>query len=548
MLNDNVFNIFFLPLDNRPCSYKYLLDFFEIIYEQKNIKNLNLFWDFDFYKLISNKYLNSSKTFSNDYYILSLDAFLFGNLINSRFIDSYKKYQTKLNYLINFIRTKKNSFFYLYISIPRIILNSKRYSNKYSEILKKIDINKIIKISFEFSKKIRNIFKKYNYKKFNKIIPILKDVIKKNCNLNEVRKYYSILRSFLITRKNKFNLIKFLLDRLYFLKKKYNLSNFELIVSLDDSQKKAINFLELDFFKNYLNKKLKTISKLVYFFIGLDEIHLIILAKAFISIFNPKNQKINILFNNNINNKIGRYEGKSLKEILKIYYNYFKKNINLKFIPNIKNLNDLSKYGKYVDLNKSLFVNLFSDLKRYQEESISQILNFISNLNVNPDNVIDFFKIYRSYFNSFCDLNNNNVLYNVKYLCDIEYSNGPSLNLIFFYLYNYEIFKKLNLYFSWNTLANSLGSALAFFILFSILKIKEIRKLKEFVLNRFLEGIYQSIIRYFAKKYNWDTPKIKQAFIDIFKYFNINDIELEYIDLPWNRYFEIDISAKYKYL
>lgn len=107
MLNDNVFNIFFLPLDNRPCSYKYLLDFFEIIYEQKNIKNLNLFWDFDFYKLISNKYLNSSKTFSNDYYILSLDAFLFGNLINSRFIDSYKKYQTKLNYLINFIRTKK---------------------------------------------------------------------------------------------------------------------------------------------------------------------------------------------------------------------------------------------------------------------------------------------------------------------------------------------------------------------------------------------------------------------------------------------------------
>ncbi len=536
MINDDVFNIFFLPLDNRPCSYKYILGFFEIIYKQEKLKNLNFFWDFDFHKLIS------IEDFNNSYYILSLDAFLFGDLVKSRFIHSYKQYQTKLNYLVNFIKTKKNSFFYLYISIPRIILNfeNSNYEISNYEISKEIDFDKIIKISFEFSKKIKKIFKKYSYKKFNKILKILKVVIKKNCKLNEVRKYYNILKSFLITRKNKFNLIKFLLNKLYFLRKKYNLSNFELIISLDDSQKKAVNFLELYFFKNYLKKNLNIISDLVYFFIGLDEIHLILFAKAFINIFKPKNLKVDVLFSNNINNKVGRYEGKSLKDILKIYTNYFNKNINFNFLFNVKDLNGLDNSKNYIDLDKFLFVNLFSDLKRYQEESISQILN--SSIIININNIKDFIKVYENYYN----LNNYNILYKVRYLCDIEYSNGPSLGLLFFYLHNYNIFKKLNLYFSWNTLGNSLGSALAFFILFSILKVKKTKELKEFVLNRFLEGVYQSIVRYFAKKFNWDIPEIKQAFSDIFNYFNINDIELRYIDLPWNRYFEIDISAKYK--
>ncbi|MGB9639211.1 MAG: DUF4127 family protein, partial [bacterium] len=243
---NNFINIFFLPLDNRPCSYKYILEFFNILYKQKEQNkqkeqfNIDFYWDFNFNNLISKSKLDVSN--SCNVYILSLDALLFGDLVNSRSIDSTKNYQKKINGLINFIKSKKSSYFYFYISIPRIILNLENTKNQNlnnSDYEKIIDYNKIIEINFKLSKKIRNIFKNYQYKKFNEILKLLKNLIKKS-NLNYYKMYYKVLKNSLITRKNKFNLIKFLLNRLYFLKKRYNLSNFELVISLDDSQKKAL--------------------------------------------------------------------------------------------------------------------------------------------------------------------------------------------------------------------------------------------------------------------------------------------------------------------
>jgi hypothetical protein len=548
-IDENI-NIFFLPLDDRPCSYKYISDFFYILFNQKKIKNINFFWDFDFFKLVSKNttvFINSLHN-SFNIYILSLDAFLFTNLVKSRFIDSYHKYQLKINKLIDFIKTNKNSFFYLYISIPRIILNLLRNS-KENINENQIDHDKIIELNFRLSHKLKNTFKKYQYEKFNQILKKLNRLIQE-FNLDE--KYYKILKTFLITRKNKFNLIKFLLNKLYSLKVENGLSNFELIISLDDSQKKALNFLEADFFKHYLKKYLKNILDRVYFFVGLDEIHLILFAKAFLNIFNTKKLELYLLFNNKINRKFGRYEGTSLKNILKIYNNFFKEYVNFNFIQNIKTDKQSKKLNLNIDLSDVLFINLFNE--KYQYESVNQVVNILNKMSTefklkqSEISFEDFLKYSFLYFKKYFSKQSfkYNVLNDLKFICDVEYSNGASLKLIFFYLFNYQIFKKLNLYFSWNTLANTLGSSISFFILYKLFNPEETKELKEFVLNNFLEGIYQSIIRYFAKKYNWDIIKIKDSFLHIFKNFNIEDIDIEYINLPWNRYFEIDIKTKYK--
>jgi len=552
-IEENI-NIFFLPLDDRPCSYKYISEFFYILFNQKKLKNINFFWDFDFFKLVSKNAANFSNSLPNNnflpnnlnIYILSLDAFLFTNLVKSRFIDSYHKYQLKINKLIDFIKTNKNSFFYLYISIPRIILNLPKNS-KENINENQIDHDKIIELNFRLSHKLKNTFKKYQYEKFNQILKKLNRLIQE-FNLDE--KYYKILKTFLITRKNKFNLIKFLLNKLYSLKVEDGLNNFELIISLDDSQKKALNFLELNFFRYYLKKYLKNIIDRVYFFVGLDEIHLILFAKAFLNIFNTKKLELYLLFNNKINRKFGRYEGTSLKNILKIYNNFFKEYVNFNFIQDIKTDKQSKKLNLNINLSGVLFINLFNE--KYQYESVNQVVNILNKMStefklkqseISFENFLNYSLLYfKRYFNR----QNDSILYSLKFICDVEYSNGSSLKLIFFYLFNYQIFKKLNLYFSWNTLGNTLGSSISFFILYKLFNPKETKELKEFVLNNFLEGIYQSIIRYFAKKYNWDIIKIKDSFLHIFKNFNIEDIDIEYINLPWNRYFEIDIKTKYK--
>jgi hypothetical protein len=545
-IDENI-NIFFLPLDDRPCSYKYISEFFYILFNQKKLKNINFFWDFDFFKLVSKNVTDFSNSLHNNFniYILSLDAFLFTNLVKSRFIDSYHKYQLKINKLIDFIKNNKNSFFYLYISIPRIILNLPKNS-KENINENQVDHDKIIELNFRLSHKLKNTLKKYQYKKFNEILKKLNFLIRE-LNLDE--KYYKILKTFLITRKNKFNLIKFLLNKLYSLKVENGLSNFELIISLDDSQKKALNFLELDFFRYYLKKYLKNIIDRVYFFIGLDEIHLILFAKAFLNIFNTKKLELYLLFNNKINRKFGRYEGTSLKNILKIYNNFFKEYVNFNFIQDIKTDKQFKKLNLNIDLSDVLFINLFN--KKYQYESVNQVLDILNKMStkfklkeseISFENFLNYSLLYfKRYFNK----QNDSILYNLKFICDVEYSNGASLKLIFFYLFNYQIFKKLNLYFSWNTLGNTLGSSISFFILYKLFNPEETKELKEFVLNNFLEGIYQSIIRYFAKKYNWDIIKIKDSFLHIFKKLNIEDIDIKYINLPWNRYFEIDIKIKY---
>ncbi|MGC8734445.1 MAG: DUF4127 family protein, partial [bacterium] len=252
---------------------------------------------------------------------------------------------------------------------------------------------------------------------------------------------------------------------------------------------------------------------------------------------------------NKIDKKIGRYERKSLKEILKIYSNFFKNYINFNFIDNLKEIT-----LKKNNLQDYLFINLFNNNYCYQKESIKQIFDLLDKFKEkfyilsNEISFEDFLKYFIIYFKDAIsyDILKYDILKNVKFLCDIEYSNGPSLELLSFFLFNHKLLIDLKLYFSWNTLANSLGSALSFFILYKIFNIQDTKELKEFVLSRFLEGVYQSFIRYFAKKNSWDVIKIKEAFLKILNSFNIKDIKIQSIDLPWNRYFEIDVSVSLK--
>ncbi|MCX7758826.1 MAG: DUF4127 family protein [bacterium] len=455
-----------LILDDRPCSYKY----FEYICKSIGI-NFSVFFDWK-------QLINDSK---GGEYIISLDNLLFGGIVNSRNLEFLKSKQNKLviDEFLDFVESNKGSIFYVYGSLPRLLLN---YTNRTEEVLAiNTDLCKF------FSNKIHNLLESYeNYSIFR----------------NEIEYYI------LNVRKEKLKIIDYFLSQL----RLRNFSNIsEVLIVLDDSQFKGLNFLEM----KYLQKKYSNSSYNFHVLVGLDEIHLVILAKIL-------GLKGDILFSSNydLTYKSSIYEGMSLKSILRQYERYF-------------------NVGFFRVTNSNYYWRIFDG--RYQRESSEQV---------------KFFNDFQQFLNYFKDISYKDISYfndvpfdcsvNVKHFVDISFANGASLEVLNYFLVNEDKFMGLDSFWAWNTLANSLGSSLAQHIVLQSFPIKNEYILRRLVVENFLESVYQTIIRYFAKLYRWSKKDIEEAFRKVLQTFDIKSFFIVDINLPWNRYFEVDIRTELK--
>ncbi|MCS7244114.1 MAG: DUF4127 family protein [Candidatus Calescibacterium sp.] len=455
-----------LVLDDRPCSYKY----FEYICNSVGI-NFSVFFNWK-------QVINDS---NGGEYIISLDNLLFGGIVNSRNLEFLKRKQNKLiiDEFLDFVENNKESIFYVYVSLPRLLLN---YTDRTEEVLAiNIDLYKF------FSDKICDLLESYeNYSIFK----------------NEIKHYI------LNVRKEKLKIIDYFLTQVN-LRGLRNIS--EVLIVLDDSQFKGLNFLEM----KYLQKKYSKVSYNFHMLVGLDEIHLVMLAKIL-------GVKGDILFSSNhdLAYKSSIYEGMSLKNLLSQYEKYF----NVDFFR----VGDSDYYWKIFD-------------GRYQRESFEQV---------------KFFNDFQQFLNYFKDISCRNVLCfnnipfdclaNVKHFVDISFANGASLEVLKYFLTNEDKLMGLDSFWAWNTLANSLGSSLAQYIVLQSFPIKNEYILRRLVVENFLESVYQTIVRYFAKIYSWSTKDIGEAFNKVLQTFDIKTFFITDINLPWHRYFEVDIKVELK--
>lgn len=448
-----------LALDNRPCSYKY----FYYICKALNIQNQIFFHRNDVLK-----FLDSAN------FIISFDNFIFDGIVKSRDLDSYKK-ENKIelvNSLVSFIQSQRKSNFYVYISIPRLLLNFKK------------EISQILQM-------YRNLFN--NVQNSIDYLPNFYD--------EKIKYARSYLESYILrVRYEKLKLIEFFLDRTK------DLKNVNITFVLDDSQIRSLNFLEL----KYLKKK----YRMVNYLIGLDEVHLLILAKI---IAGDSVGEISFSSNFDVKYKRSIYEGTSLRNILKIYSSYLGVDFKRK--------------------EDSVFYwNIFSSFK--QREANVQLADFN-----NFDNFVDWFlksNDLKYQDLELQDLTIGNSFFN--YFVDLSFANGASLKVLKYFLVNWDKLLRLLGFWSWNTLANSLGSAIAQYIIFQTRRIENRDIVKLFVLENFLESLYQTVIRHFASGQNWNLSQIKEAFSKILSSFGIT-LNFD-ICLPWQRYFEIDIKVK----
>lgn len=442
--------IFLLALDNRPCSYKY----FNYLSKAYDLKSSAIF--------------NSKDLFSKGegIFIISVDNFFFDGIVNSRKVEYFLNLEERYRLLLEFLQNKKHSDFYLYVSVPRLLLN---FGN----------IDYIIEINRKLMNKLKNsddILKDYeNYGNFD----------------SKEEEYILTVRS------EKLKLIKKIMESIKDLK---NVKEF--LVVIDDSQIKGLNFIEI----SYLERLAKSIFEHTKFYklVGLDEIHLLIFAKI---VSEGKKRIVKFSSNNDITYKKSIYEGVSLKTLIKQYEKY----LDISLFRD-----DFSKY----------YWNLFDG--KFQKESFIQVKDF------------EDFQDFLEYFSK--------LSYSVDRVfsdfTDLSFANGASLGVLKYFLENYEKLVTLNSFWAWNTLANTLGSSLAQYIISVNLIPKNNMFIKKLVVENFLESLYQTIIRPFAKRNSWNVKEIKQAFLFLFKKFDFSNFCIDRISLPWNRYFEIDIIIK----
>lgn len=446
-----------LALDDRPCSFKY----FQYICDQFGIKRNIFFSREGIFKRYAKK--NDDDERSKKIFILSLDNFIFGGIVNSRKIEYLQSKENLkiLEELFSFIEARKNFEFYLYISIPRLLLNFKD------------NIEKILEINLRLSERFRG----------------------EEENLLEIYERYADFSSYeefyiLNCRYEKLRIINFFLSN-FSRRKLKNIK--EVLIVLDDSQFRGLNFLEL----RYLRKKFSNF----YYLIGLDEIHLLILAKVILRSF-MKMRVINFFSNVGLRYKVPIYEGISVVKLLRIYERY----LGVRF-----------KRVKGSDYFWKIFET------RRQEESIKQI--GIENFEEFVDYFerIDFDKIEG------------------KYVVDLTYANGASLGTLKYFFNDWNRICKIGGFWAWNTFSNTLGSSLSHYIISKNLEVLDDRVRKKLVIENFLETVYQTFIRYFASRYSWNEIKIKEAYLQLFERFKIQGVYIEKISLPWNRYFEVDL-------
>jgi hypothetical protein len=477
-LNENLkkrIKINLLALDNRPCSYKY----FSYLCQSIKIDHPIFFSSNELFNYLQNR--DKSLAYGDEFFIISIDNLLLGGIKESRELENFKdteKIKDILNKLRHLVGRKLKNF-YFYVSVPRLLMNYKD------------NIDYILKINHKLKKLFSNFI--FELPKF------YSSYIEKTDNKLE--------RDLLTLRLKKLELLEYFLELF---------EDLNVLIVIDDSQFKGLNYLEVDYLKN------KTKNKRVSFLVGLDEIHLIIFAKIFLELFNTdflksgfnKNKVIFFSSSEDFRFKYPAYEGTTINNIFKQYESFF----NLKF--------------KRVS-NSDYFLNFFEFKK--QREASSQMFKLFSF----PEFWEYFIKepIEERFLQRIGDLKlaNSQIIFT-----DLSFANGANLQVLKYFLVNG--LDNLKGFWAWNTFANTLGSSLAHFII-SHSNNFDHHFNKKLVIENFLESIYQTIIRYFAKREGWDIKKIADSFQLFISYFNIN-VKLQDVVLPWNRYFEVDVRIK----
>ncbi|MEN3015212.1 MAG: DUF4127 family protein [bacterium] len=459
--------VILLALDDRPCSYKY----FNYICLAFGIQH-SICYSY-------NELLKHKNAFDTCF-IISLDNFLFDGIVNSRNLEVLKSKRIfeRLKCLLDFIDQTRKCDFYIYSSIPRILLNFG------ANLEKIIQTNKVWYEKFcQFAHNLLDAYERYN--EFD----------------NDIEKYIFLVR------KTKLEIIEYFLSSL----SKMDALNVmkqvkEILLCIDDSQIRGLNFLEA----NYLLHKYDQRGKYrLSFLIGLDEIHLLILSKVVLTETKSDIKKLPIFYSPNFSNKISIYEGEKVDKVIERYEEY----LGVKF----------SK-----DDDSQFFWKLFRG--KYQKESMVQVIKF---------------RIFQKFIEYFCDLKVVDLIpKSFNHFIDTSFANGVSLKTLKFFLANWNRLLSMNSFWGWNTLANTLGSGISFYVISQIIPIKRQYYCSKLTVENFFESLYQTTIRYFAKRENWTVEKINQAFKLILNKFDI-DVEID-LRLPWNRYFEIDVNYKGK--
>jgi len=489
-------NILLIPLDDRPCTYDFPVKLSKIAGYNAIIPDKDLLGNIfkkgnreEICKFIK-KNFNSCIGL-----VIALDTLLYGGLIPSRRnYDNIEKIKSFLFIIKEIKKNNKNFKIFANTTIMRISNNNyneeeKEYWNQFGE--------KIYKLSYLLHKK--KIINEDNYQDFDVSIycnQIPKEIIKDY--------FQGRIKNFLINKE--------------IVKMTKNKEIDFLSISCDDSGKYGFNVLEKRILKNYTKD-----DKNIVIYSGADESISVLVARL-INKQNKFQPKFFATFSeNSLKEKtITMYEGVTVLNILKNQL----KVLGGKLVNSI-NKADIILYFHLLDKKQEdQYLNSI-----YKKETYSLDYKFIKNEIINIKKIIEI----------------NNSLS----IVDIAYANGSDSKFTEELLNNFSPLDFLS-YSAWNTTGNSIGTVISHS---SISKFCNKNNLlnNKFIIERFLDDyLYQGKLRLeFIKKFGYPLSryklnKLKNIFEKEVKRFlkKIKNyiIEVENINFPWKRPFEIDIK------
>lgn len=494
--------ILYIPLDERPCNYKFpilnasgakgveiITPPLNILGNKKEAANIDQIWKFI-----------KEKAIDVDYAILSMDMLLYGGLIPSRLHDK-----------------------------------SKEITEYYFDQLQKIKtLNPTLKV-FGFQCIMRS--PQYNsaeeepsyYEKYGEAIhrsAYLKDKEKRQGLIEEEKielDSYDIPLEYLDDYESR---IKFNLE--------YNLKTLDLVsekvvdflvIPQDDSSPFGYTALSQETVLNGITNK--NIDSKVRVYPGADEVGSSLITRAYLE-YNKKRVKVFTFYSSTLGpTLIPLYEDRPMNESLKSHLE----------VCNLERIDSPEE----ADL-----ILAYNSPGKIMEEAEEQ-----ENKDVTYDsyrNMLDFGNMIKRYVE-------NGKLVGI---CDSAYANGGDIDL-FRILKDLDLLSKINGYAGWNTNCNSLGTTLSSMV-FNSYKEEDIKRKN--VYYRLIEDVlYQSIIRkkvtndylprnglsYFelnGKENEVSTEIEEQLNKEIKKNFQFekSNILISNVSLPWKRMFELDFN------
>ncbi|MEF2609893.1 MAG: DUF4127 family protein [Faecalicoccus sp.] len=493
--------ILYIPLDERPCNYKFpqmivspkediqlLVPDKNTLSQKKQPAKMEELWDF----------VEENIQYC-EYAVLSLDMLLYGGLLPSR-MHYYSKevVNTRLERIKNLSKSCKIFAFQCIMRCPQY--NSSEEEPDYYE---------------EYGEQI---FKRAYYRDKAERFKI--DEIEKK-ELNNITIPDDIIFDY--ESRRTFNLA-FNLAAVDLVKEGYVDT---LVIPQDDSsefgytaisQKKVVDYVK----KNNLEEK-------VFIYPGADEVGSSLLARILNKEVLNRTLKVYPFFSAVLGPTIvPLYEDRPILESLKHHVRI----INGEIVENAEKADLILAYNTCGKVMQESFDQEYQDLSY---TSYRNVLDFVLNIKTYIDKG-----------------------YKVS-ICDSAFSNGSDLTLLKL-LNSHSLLDKLYGYAGWNTNCNSLGTVLSMSAYG--LDLREHKKLVKHLTYRYIEdGIYQAIVRQEVIKevlaknglsyYDFkgcqsmveeEILKRCQKLYENFKISTLYNFKIDSINMPWRRMFEIDLN------